>query len=37
MPDMLRTQMIIAYDMMSVNQLMIFTDDFRQQVLNAMD
>ena len=37
MPDMLRTQMIIAYDIMSVNQLMIFTDDFRQQVLNAMD
>jgi len=29
--------MIIAYDMMSVNQLMTFTDDFRQQVLNAMD
>jgi hypothetical protein len=37
MPDMLRTQMLMVYDIMSLNQLMICTDDFRQQVLNAME
>ena len=37
MPDMLRTQMIVVYDMMSVNQLIIWTDDFRQHVLSTMD